>query len=106
MPDRQDDTTAAWDDLTEDLVDLSERLRAAYQRVSDESGPSEEEIRHAFRTLGEAWRQVAPSVGEVIRDDEVKAHLKRAASSLADAVGASLSELIPRSDSGTGEEPV
>jgi len=105
MPDRHDDTTAAWDDLTEDLVDLTERLRAAYRRASDESGPSEEEIRHAFRTLGEAWSQVAPSVGEVIRDEEVKAHLKRAASSLADAVGASISELIPRSEPGTGEEP-
>lgn len=105
MPDHHDHTTAAWDDLTEDLVDLTERLRAAYQRVSDESGPSEEEVRRAVRTLGQAWHQVAPSVGEVIRDEEVKAHLKRAASSLADAVGASLSELIPRSEPGTGEEP-
>ncbi len=98
MSDEQTDPTSRpWDDLTEDLLGVTERLKAGYRRVADESGPTEEEIRDALRTLGAAWNQVAGSVGEVIRDEEVRTHLKRAASSLADAVGATLSEIVPRS---------
>ena len=86
-----------WSELTDDLVDLTERLRGTYRQVADESGPSEDEVKDAFTTLAGAWNQLAGAVGVAIADDEVRRHLKKAASSLVNAVGASLAEFIPAS---------
>ena len=84
-----------WSELTDDLVDLTERLRGTYRQIADESGPSEDEVKEAFTTLAGAWNQLAGAVGVAIQDDEVRRHLKKAASSLVNAVGASLAEFIP-----------
>lgn len=93
-----EETNGPWADLTQELVMLTERLKASYRQVADEGGPSEEQIKEAFRTLGDAWNQVAGSVGEVIRNEEVRAHLRKAASSLGEAVSASLSGFTPSPD--------
>lgn len=90
-----DQETGPWSELTDDLLGLTDRLRATYRRAADESGPSEDQVRDALRTLAGAWNQLAGSVGTAIQDPEVKRHLKKAASSLVNAVGASLSELRP-----------
>lgn len=84
-----------WSDLTDDLLGLTDRLRGTYRRVADETGPSEAEVREAFTTLAGAWNQLAGAVGVAIQDQEVRDHLKKAASSLANAVAASLSEFLP-----------
>lgn len=89
---RRDDANGPWSDLTEELLGLTERIRSGYRKVADESGPSEAEVRQALRTLSEAWNQISGSVGEVIQDPEVRSHLRRSASHLADAVGATLAE--------------
>lgn len=95
--DPNDETSAAWSDLTDELLGLTERLRSTYRQAASESGPSEEEVRDAFRTIADAWKQLAGSVGAAIQDEDVKAHLKKAAGSLVNAVGASLSELRSQS---------
>jgi hypothetical protein len=106
MPEAEslDQETGPWSELTDDLLGLTDRLRTTYRRAADESGPSEDQVRDALRTLAGAWNQLAGSVGTAIQDPEVKRHLKKAASSLVNAVGASLSELIPTPDGDTGEE--
>lgn len=98
-----DQETGPWSDLTDDLLGLTDKLRTTYRRAADESGPSEDEVRDALRTLAGAWNQLAGSVGTAIQDPEVKRHLKKAASSLVNAVGASLSELIPTPGDDTDE---
>lgn len=98
-----DQETGPWSELTDDLLGLTDKLRTTYRRAADQSGPSEDQVRDALRTLAGAWNQLAGSVGTAIQDPEVKRHLKKAASSLVNAVGASLSELIPTSDDHTDE---
>lgn len=92
----EDDPTSPWAELTDDLLGLTERLRGTYRQVADESGPTEEEVRDAFSTLAGAWNQIAGAVGVAIQDEDVRSHLKKAASSLANAIGASLAEFVPR----------
>lgn len=92
---RQTGTAGSWSELTDDVVELTERLRGTYRRVADETGPSEEEIKQALRTLAGAWTPIAGAVGTAFQDEETKAHLKNAAKSLARAVGATLSEVVP-----------
>jgi len=106
MPEAEslDQETGPWSELTDDLLGLTDRLRTTYRRAADESGPSEDQVRDALRTLAGAWNQLAGSVGTAIQDPEVKRHLKKAASSLVNAVGASLSELTPTPGEETDEE--
>lgn len=92
---QQPDPGTAWSDLTDELLGLTNRMKDTYRRVSDESGPSETEVKEAFETLSAAWGQVAGAVGAAVADPEVRTHLRRAAGALADAVTASLSELNP-----------
>ena len=48
-----------WEELTDDVVRLAEKLKATYRQVADEEGPSEAEIRQALATLAGAWNQIA-----------------------------------------------
>lgn len=82
-----------WNELTDDLVRLTDKLRATYSEVANGDGPSEDEIRDALRTLAAAWSQLAGSIGVALQDEEVRAYARRAGSSLVTAVTASLSEL-------------
>lgn len=50
-------------------------------------------MRDAFATLAGAWNQVAGTVGTVLQDPDLRAQLKLAASSVAKAVGTTISEL-------------
>lgn len=95
--DRSDDAGGPWSDLTDELVALTDRLRGTYRRVAEESGPTEDEVKEALRTLAGAWNQMAGSIGAALQDPEVKSHLKKATSSLVSAIGASLSDLAPTS---------
>lgn len=66
---------------------------STYQQIADEHGPTEEEIKQAFATLAGAWDQVAESLSSALQDPEVRGQLKKAASSFATALGATISEL-------------
>jgi hypothetical protein len=82
-----------WDRVSSEFSTLGERLKDTYRRVSSEGGPSEEEIRGAFATLTGVWDQVASSFSTALSDPETRAHLKKAASSFAAALGATLTDL-------------
>jgi hypothetical protein len=82
-----------WDTVTDEFDGLGRRLKDTYQKVGDGRGPNEEEIREAFSTLARAWDQVAESVSMALQDPLVRQRLKTVASSLATAVGATISEL-------------
>jgi hypothetical protein len=82
-----------WDEVTNRFGELGHRLKSTYRKVADEQGPTEDEIREALSTLGGAWDQIAGSVSEILRDPETRDGLKRAAGSLASALGSTLSDL-------------
>ncbi|MEA1903081.1 MAG: hypothetical protein U9N56_06105 [Actinomycetota bacterium] len=82
-----------WDTVTSEFGGLGQRLKDTYRQVADDHGPTEEEIKGAFSTLAGAWDQVAESVTTALQDPQVREQLKDAASSLATALGATISEL-------------
>ncbi|HSK06377.1 MAG TPA: hypothetical protein VK990_02570 [Acidimicrobiia bacterium] len=88
-----DETTDPWDDLSSELSSLGERLRLIYKKVASEDGPTEGEIRSAFATLAGVWDQMAESLSAALDDPQTRAQLRRAAASLAAALGASISGL-------------
>ena len=88
-----EETTDPWDNVSNELSSLGERLRLIYERVASEDGPTEEEIRRAFATLAGVWDQVAESLSAALDDPETRAQLRRAAGSFAAALGASISGL-------------
>ena len=67
-------------------------MRARYRDIVGEDGPDEEDIRRSLETLGEAARAVADSIGAAMRDPETRDQLKKVSSSIASAIGATLSQ--------------
>jgi hypothetical protein len=82
-----------WDEVTDRFGELGDRLKSTYRKVADEHGPTEAEIRGAFTTLAGAWGQVADSVTDILRDPGTREGLKRAASSLTNALGSTFTQL-------------
>jgi hypothetical protein len=74
-------------------LELKARMKDAYHRIATEDAPTEDEIKEALATLAGAWDQVAGAFSAAMRDPDNRAQLKRAAGSLAAAVGATLSGL-------------
>jgi hypothetical protein len=93
-----------WETVSTEFSSLGDRLRETYHRVASEGGPSEEEIKDAFATLMGAWDQVAASFSNALNDPETKAHLKKAASSFAAALGATFTDLGDELDSEATDE--
>lgn len=79
--------------MSSEFEELKGRLADTYRRVSNDHGPTEDEIRQAFATLAGAWDQVAESVTTALKDPDVQERLKDAAGSFATAFGVTLSEL-------------
>lgn len=100
-----DEADGLWSELTDDLLGLTDKLRTTYRQAAEEAGPTEDEVRDALRTLSGAWNQLAGSVGEAIQDPEVKTHLKKAATSLVNAVGTSLAEFFPTREPVATDKP-
>jgi hypothetical protein len=87
---------AAWNRVTEQFSSLAERVRSHYQnRPAEEPGPSEanDSVRDAMRSLGDAADRLASTVGDAVRDPDVQSDAKRAANSLVDAIGLTLSQI-------------
>lgn len=102
-----DEPTDPWDRATSQFGDLGDRLKSTYRKVTDGNGPTEDEVRQALATLLDAWNQVAGSISEAIRDPETKEELKKAATSLANAVGTTIVDLsteFSSNRSGANEE--
>jgi hypothetical protein len=75
------------------MAGLKRRLTEIYSEVAAEGSPSETEVKQALSTLASAWGQVADSVTSALGDPATRASLKRAASSLATALGATITDL-------------
>jgi hypothetical protein len=103
-----DDAADPWDEVTAEFQSLGRRLRDTYRQVADERSPSEEELRGAFATLAAAFGQVAESVGNALKDPEIRANLKHAAGAFATAVSTTISglgtELGKDEETGSEEE--
>jgi hypothetical protein len=69
------------------MGELGDRLKETYQKVADEKGPTEEEIRLAFTTLARVWDQASSSMSAVFQDPELRRRLKDTAASLTAALG-------------------
>ncbi len=93
--------------MSTQFASLRERLTETYRKAAADEGPTEEEIKKAFSTLAGAWDQVASSFSAAMSDPDTRAHLKRAASSFAAAVGATVSALGEelKRDSGFSNAP-
>lgn len=100
MTTRDEHTTdeEPWDELTDELLALTARLRSVYRQAAQDQGPTEEEVRQAIGTLAAASKQMAGSIGAALADPLARDHLKRAAGSLVDAAAAALGELRARPD--------
>jgi hypothetical protein len=82
---------------------LGRKLRDTYRQSGSDDGPTDEDIRAAFSTLGSAWDRLAGAFGTAIRDEQVRQNAKRAATGFFEAVGAAFSELgseLRRSEAG------
>lgn len=92
-----------WRKVGDQFSTLTERLREHYKlagaegdvtgSAQDHSGAAEEEVKNAMRTLGDAFDRVFTSVGNAMRDSEVRAEAKEAAGSAITALGTTLSDL-------------
>lgn len=79
--------------MSADFSHLKGRFKGAYQQAAQEGGPTEQEIRKAFSTLAGAWDQVTESMSIALKDPETRELLKETASSLASALGGTLTDL-------------
>jgi hypothetical protein len=85
--------TDPWDEAAERMRALGEKLKAQYRDMAGDEGPSEGEIRDAFRTLGSAFERVLDAVSSAFRDPDVREQTKQAAASFVSALGATFDEL-------------
>lgn len=99
-----------WAEAGRRWTSIGDKLRGTYRELAREEGPSEDDIRRALDTLGEAARAVADSVGSAMRDPDLRQQVKDAAASLVTAVGQTFSQLgdelreEPGPDAGDEEE--
>jgi hypothetical protein len=89
------DTTKSdpWDRVGDQFASLKDKLRDTYRQQAADEGPTEDEVKDAFRTLGKAWDRLADAVGAAVRDEGVRQQAKAAATGFFDAVGAAFSDL-------------
>jgi hypothetical protein len=88
-----DDKTDPWDKLGEQFASLRDKLKDTYRHQPGEEGPSDDEVRDAFHTLGRAWDRLTDAVGTAVRDEGVRQQAKQAATGFFEAVGAAFSQL-------------
>ncbi len=72
---------------------IGDRLRDRYQDVVGDQGPSENEVREAFKTLGTAAQAVFDSIGSAMKDPEVRSQVKDAVAGFASAMGQTFNDL-------------
>jgi predicted trehalose synthase len=87
------DPVDPWSEAGKRWSSIGEKLRDRYKEVSGDGGPSEAEVRSALETLGEAARAVADSVGNAMKDPDVREQVKDATASFVTALGQTFSQL-------------
>lgn len=79
-------------------------MKDRYRDVVGETGPSENEVKDAMRTLGTAAQALFDSLGSAMRDPDVRTQMKDAAAEFASAVGQTFSDLGEEIRRATREE--
>jgi hypothetical protein len=82
-----------WAQASEQFSVIGSKLRDRYREIVGEDGPAEEDVRRAFTTIGSAARSLADSIGDSMRDPEVRDQVKEATSTFFSAIGKTLSQL-------------
>lgn len=87
----------AWKEVSEKFGALGKKFREHYESTAakedEESAPSSDDIKKAFDTISDGLERVFGSLGAAVRDEQVKAESKAAASALVDALGATVEDL-------------
>jgi hypothetical protein len=91
--DREEALGDPWRQASEQFSVLGSKLRTRYREIVGDDGPAEEEVRQAFTTIGSAAQSLADSIGESMRDPEVRDQVKQATSTFFSAIGKTLSQL-------------
>lgn len=82
-----------WSEASQRWSSIGDKLKDRYREMSGEDGPSEDQVRLALETLGDAARAVADSVGSAMKDPAVREQVKDAAASFVTALGQTFSQL-------------
>ncbi|MGI9529681.1 MAG: hypothetical protein ACR2NG_08220 [Acidimicrobiia bacterium] len=89
-------SSAAWAEVAEQFNALGSTLKdpyAAQEGAPVAEAPTQDELKEALRTLGDAATAALGTVGEALKDPTIKAEIRATAGSLVNAVGVSVSEL-------------
>ncbi len=81
----------AWSDVQSKFSSLGKSFKKHYDET--EESPSSDEVKQAWDTVTDGLERLFGSVGDAIRDDEVKVQAKEAVGSVVDALSATFSEL-------------
>ncbi|MDQ3537299.1 MAG: hypothetical protein M3415_00645 [Actinomycetota bacterium] len=85
---------AAWQRVGEQFSALGEGFKRHQQSVDSEAAANQEQdARDALRALADAVDRMATSVGNALRDPDVKRDAKYATNALLEALGTSFSQL-------------
>ncbi len=87
---------------------MGDKLKDRYKELVGDEGPSEDQVKDALKTLGNAVQAVVESVGAALRDPEVRTGVKDAAAGFASAMGQTFSDLgeeIRKAPESAPEEP-
>lgn len=109
----------AWNEVAEGFSKLGQAMKERYQGADEEgastggdAGTSEEGLREAFERLVSAGRDVGQRAADVVRDADVNAQAKHAASTLNEALSATVDMIgrevggwFGRGDAGGGAVP-
>ena len=88
-----DDSKAAWDQVGERFTDLGHRLKQQYDARSAFGEDERAKVDDALKKLTNALDATFTTIGDTMRDDDVKAQLKETAASFANAVTTTFHEL-------------
>lgn len=87
------DKSDPWERVGDQFGSLREKLKDTYRQQPGDEGPTEADVKEAFRTLGKAWDRLADAVGTAVKDEGVRQQAKEAAKGFFEAVGDAFSNL-------------
>jgi hypothetical protein len=82
-----------WLRASDQWASLTAALKSHYQDLVGETGPDQEAVGEALRTLGHAAQSMTESLGRSLRDPETRGRMKEAAASFLTAVARTFDDL-------------
>ncbi|MGI9584479.1 MAG: hypothetical protein ACR2N7_02700 [Acidimicrobiia bacterium] len=97
----------AWSAVAEQLKAVGSRFKVQYHEHETNPGPahaSQEEVKDAFKTLGDSSMAALGTFGTFAKDPETHADLRKTTELVLDALAASFSDLASDLSKGSGSE--